>query len=130
MFLYARKTILFALTAVLGTNLTAYLIRGEWDADCWWTLGITIVGAIAVYFKSNTPEDPHAKYWVALFTPGLLALQLAISDASLTADEVAPILLAIIGAWQVREAANIGDALDQATADGQGGGWPDLEPMA
>ena len=118
---YARKAILYVLTTVLGTNLAAFALRGEWTSDNSWTLGITVLGAVLVYFKANTPDDPHAKYWLALIVPGLLAIQAAISDSTFTADEVAPILLAFLGALQVRDAANVGDALDRATA-GQGGG--------
>jgi hypothetical protein len=117
---YARKAILYVLTTVLGTNLAAFALRGEWTSDNSWTLGITVLGAVLVYFKANTPDDPHAKYWLALIVPGLLAIQAAISDSTFTADEVAPILLAFLGALQVRDAANVGDALDRATA-GQGG---------
>lgn len=118
---YARKAILYVLTTVLGTNLAAFALRGEWTSDNSWTLGITVLGAVLVYLKANTPDDPHAKYWLALIIPGLLAIQAAISDSTFTADEVAPILLAFLGALQVRDAANVGDALDRATA-GQGGG--------
>ena len=47
---YAKKAVLFVVTAVLGTNLTAFAIRGEWTTDNTWTLLITVVGAIGVYF--------------------------------------------------------------------------------
>ena len=119
---YARKAILYVLTTVLGTNLAAFALRGEWTSDNSWTLGITVLGAVLVYFKANTPDDPHAKYWLALIVPGLLAIQAAISDSTFTADEVAPILLAFLGALQVRDAANVGDALDRAAGGGQGAG--------
>ena len=106
---YAKKAVLFVITAVLGTNLTAFAIRGEWTTDNTWTLLITVVGAIGVYFKSNTVDDPQAKYWIALFVPVLLAIQAAIGDRAFGAEEVAPILLALVGAFQVKAAGNVGD---------------------
>lgn len=107
--LYARKAILFVITAVLSTNLVAFAVRGEWTVENWWTLGITSLGALIVFLKRNSIEDPEAKYWVALFVPVLLAIQAAISDSTFSADEVAPILLALVGAFQVRAATNVGD---------------------
>lgn len=104
---YARKTILFVLTSVLGTNLVALALSGKWNSDSWWTLGITIVGAVIVFLKQNTPTDPEAKYWIALFVPVLLGVQAAISDSQFTAEEVSPILIALIGAFQVRAAGNV-----------------------
>ena len=114
---YAKKAVLFVITAVLGTNLTAFAIRGEWTMDNTWTLLITVVGAIGVYFKSNTVDDPQAKYWIALFVPVLLAIQAAIGDRTFGAEEVAPILLALVGAFQVKAAGNVGDDYDAAWRD-------------
>lgn len=114
---YAKKAVLFVVTAVLGTNLTAFAIRGEWTMDNTWTLLITVVGAIGVYFKSNTVDDPQAKYWIALFVPVLLAIQAAIGDRAFGAEEVAPILLALVGAFQVKAAGNVGDDYEVALRD-------------
>ena len=85
---YAKKAVLFVVTAVLGTNLTAFAIRGEWTMDNTWTLLITVVGAIGVYFKSNTVDDPQAKYWIALFAPALLAIQAAIGAEIIARENV------------------------------------------
>lgn len=110
---YAKKAVLFVITAVLGTNVTEFALRGEFAAQQWWTVAITVIGAVLVFVKANTPTDPHAKYWVALFVPVALAIQSAISDSSLTAAEVAPILIALVGAFQVKAASNVGDDLDR-----------------
>lgn len=115
--LYARKAILFVITAVLSTNLVAFAIRGEWTVENWWTLGITSLGALIVFLKRNSIEDPEAKYWVALFVPVLLAVQAAISDSAFSADEAAPILLALVGAFQVRAATNVGDDFHEEVSD-------------
>ena len=85
---YSKKAVLFVITAVLGTNLTAFAIRGEWTTDNTWTLLITVVGAIGVYFKSNTVDDPQAKYWIALFVPVLLAIQAAIGGNIIARESI------------------------------------------
>lgn len=111
---YAKKLILFVITGVLGTNVMEYALRGEFAAEQWWTVAITVIGAVLVFVKANTAADPHAKYIIALFVPVLLAIQGAISDSSLTAAEVAPILIALVGALQVKAAKNVGDNYDLA----------------
>lgn len=113
---YAKKAVLFVITAVLGTNLVEYGLRGEWAEDQWWTLAITVVGAVLVYVKGNTPSDPQAKYWIALFVPVVLAVQTAISDSSFGPEELAPVLIALVGAFQVRAAKNVGDQYDTGRA--------------
>lgn len=110
---YAKKAVLFVITAVLGTNVTEFALTGSFAAEQWWTVAITVVGAVLVFVKSNTVADPQAKYVIALFVPVLLAVQSAISDSSLTAAEVAPILIALVGAFQVKAAKNVGDDFDK-----------------
>lgn len=113
---YAKKAVLFVITAVLGTNVTEFALNGEFRAEQWWTIGITVLGAALVFVKENTATDPHAKYWIALFVPVALAVQGAISDSNLTAAEVAPILIALFGAFQVKAAGNVGDNYDKGPA--------------
>lgn len=116
MFDYAKKAILFVITAVLGTNVASFALRGDWTIDQTWTLVITVVGAVLVFVKANVPSDPEAKTWIAYFVPAVLALQAAISDSSFTADEAAPILIALIGAFQVQRAKNVGDHYESGVA--------------
>lgn len=104
---YAKKTALYILTTVVGSNIVALALRGEWTADLFWGFAITALGAVAVFFKTNTPDDPAAKFWIALCIPVLLAVETAITDHRFTADDVAPILVALVGALQVWAAGNV-----------------------
>jgi len=99
------KLVQFTLLAV-GGSLAVMLRDGVITGQEWGTLGVLSAGAAAVYFKRNTPLQPHAKMAVAVFTAGVAAVAAAWTDFAVNADEIVFIGLALIGAVQVGTVAN------------------------
>jgi peptidoglycan/LPS O-acetylase OafA/YrhL len=105
--LYAEKAFVFVLTAVLGSNVAAALLMGDWtNPTVYWGVLITVLGSLAVFFKANTPSQPWAKRVLAVFTAVAMAIVAAATDHSISAAELAQILLVFLGAIQVGDVAN------------------------
>lgn len=110
---YAAKLILFLVTAVLGSNVAAALVIGDWtNPTVLWGLGITLAGSLAMFLKANTPEQPNAKKVVGILTVVLLAVVDAATDHRFSPDEIVQILLVLVGALGVgpNGIRNVGDA--------------------
>lgn len=106
---YAAKLAVFVITAVLGSNVAAALISQDFSSEVRWGLVVTVLGAVAVFLKANTPQQPEAKKVVALLTVVVLAVVDAATDHHISSAEVAQVALAFFGALQVGYLNNIGD---------------------
>ena len=97
------KLIQFVLLAIGGT--VAVDLR-DGHIDDWGTLGVLAAGAVVLYFKRNTPSQPHAKAAVAVFTAGVAAVTSAWSDHVFTAEEITGVFLALVASVNVGTVAN------------------------
>jgi len=105
--LYIEKALVFVVTAVLGSNVAAALIMGDWNnPTVLWGLLVTALGSLAVFLKANTPSQPWAKRVIAVFTVVALGIVDAATDHHISAAEIAQIALAFLGAVQVGDVAN------------------------
>lgn len=102
--LYA-KFINYLLIAVVSPAALA-LSDGELTGQEVVNVAILALGAAAVYFKENTVTQPAAKAAVAVFTAVVTAVVAAWGDYHFSADEIATIVLAGLGAVQVWLVAN------------------------
>lgn len=105
--LYAEKALVFIVTAVLGSNVAAALIQGDWsNPTVYWGLLVTVLGSLAVFLKANTVTQPWAKKVIAVFTVVALGIVDAATDHHISAAEIAQIALAFFGAIQVGDTQN------------------------
>ena len=118
MFTYAAKLAVFVITAVLGSNIAAALIEGDFsNPTVLWGLLITGLGAVVMFLKANTPEQPELKKGIALFTVVALGVVAAATDHSISSAEIAQILLAFFGALQTGTFNNVGDSFNVKTGE-------------
>jgi uncharacterized membrane protein YdbT with pleckstrin-like domain len=109
---YAAKFVLYVLTAVLGSTAAGSLIAGDLTSDVLWGTLVTVLGAVAVFIKANTPTQPQAKKVLALVSVVVLAVVDAATDHMITSAEWAQILLALVGAFGTGWVNNVGDDAD------------------
>jgi membrane-bound ClpP family serine protease len=105
MFNYAAKFLLYVLTAVVGSVVAAYA-DGHITGSEGWNVLVLVLGAAAVFLKSNTPTQVAAKEVVALFVAGVTVLVSAWSDNHVSPEELTQIILAVLGAATVFFAQN------------------------
>lgn len=111
-----EKAVQYVLIAVLGsTGATALITWSITDRTVWIGLIVTALGALATWWKENTPTQPWAKQAVGIFTAAVLVLVSAWTDQRITAAEVVQILMAALGAWQVGTVANLNDVRSPAS---------------
>lgn len=102
-----EKLVQYVLIAVLGSTSASALITGDLtDRTVVVGLVVTVLGAVATFFKANTVTQPWAKQAVAIFTAAVLVVVSAWTDQSISTAEIVQILLAAVGAWQVGTVAN------------------------
>lgn len=102
-----QKLLQYVLIAVLGsTGATALITRDFSDPTVLIGLGVTIVGALGVYFTENTPQQPWAKQAAAILTAAALVVVAAWTDQKFTPEEFVQVLMAAVAAWQVGTVAN------------------------
>ena len=101
----AFKALLYVLIAVAGSS-AALFTSGAWDGTGSWNVVVLAVGALAVYFTTNTPRQPWAKFLVAVLAAGAAVLTSAWTDHRIDPVEVQQIVLAVLGAVAVGAAAN------------------------
>jgi uncharacterized membrane protein YfcA len=102
-----EKFFVYVLVAVLGSTGITTILKGDFtDKVVLISLGITAVTAALVWLKENTPEQPWAKQVIAILGAAVAAFVFAWTDHRIEVAEISPILLAILGAWQVGTVAN------------------------
>lgn len=112
---YVAKLVAFVVTAVLGSNVAVALIDRDFSSEVKWGLLVTVLGAVVLFLKENTLEQPEAKKVIALFTVVALAVVDAATDHHISSAETAGILVAFFGALQTGWLNNIGDNFHQKT---------------
>lgn len=99
------KLVQFVLLAVGGTFAIA--LRDGVSGQEWGTLAVLAGGSVVIFFKRNTPKQPHAKAAVGVFTAGVAAVTSAWTDYTFTPEEVVFVFLAVVGAVNVGTVANV-----------------------
>jgi len=102
-----QKLVAYVLVAVLGSTGITTILSGDFtNTVVLISLGVTAATAVVTWWKANTPKQPWAKQAVAIFGAVVLAFAYAWTDKQIASDEIAPILLALVGAWQVGTVRN------------------------
>lgn len=126
------KLVQFVLLAIGGSLIAAWA-DGQITGNEWVTLGILALGAVGVWFKRNTVEQPSAKAAVAIVTAAAAALATYWSDLRFDNAELVMLVLAVAAAVNVDKVANApgpvatpvvpatpGNATDPTGTDGDG----------
>lgn len=100
------KLIQFVLLAIGGT-FAVYVRNGHIGRTEWVTLGVYAAAAVVLYFKRNTPTQPHAKAVVAVFAAGVAAVTSAWTDGVFTHEEIVSVFLALVAAINTGTVANV-----------------------
>jgi hypothetical protein len=100
------KLIQFVLLAIGGT-FAVDIRNGHISGKEWVTLGVYAAGAVVLFFKKNTPTQPHAKAVVAVFAAGVAAVTSAWTDNVFSPEEIVSVFLALVAAINTGTVANV-----------------------
>jgi hypothetical protein len=102
-----EKFFVYVLVAVLGSTGITTILTGDFtNKVVLISLGVTAATAALVWLKENTPTQPWAKQVIAILGAAVAAFVFAWTDHRITVTEIPPIILAVLGAWQVGTLAN------------------------
>lgn len=108
------KLVHYVVVTVLASGVGVPLLQGEGFNLV--TL-VAVLGAVGVWWKANTPTQPHAKALVASYVAGVTVLAATV-EGGITAVEWQQILLAFLGRFAVRDGANNPPGPNGVTTDG------------
>lgn len=118
------KLIQFVILAIGGTfavDIRDGSITGQERV----TLAVLAAGAVVLFFKRNTPTQPHAKAVVAVFAAGVAAVTSAWTDNVFTPEEIVSVFLALVAAVNAGTVANVPPGTQpEATDPNTDGSYP------